>query len=116
MISPFSGSVRQFDIAIKGERETMTKAIVMKPADNVATVVEDVDPGTAVNIAVANGQQTVRVLEKIAFGHKFATRDIKKDEMIKKYGEVIGIATKDIKAGQHVHVHNLESTRGRGDK
>jgi altronate dehydratase small subunit len=94
----------------------MTKAIVMKPSDNVATVVEEVSPGTDVAMTLAGGQQTIRVLEKIAFGHKFATRDIKKDEMIKKYGEVIGVATRDIKAGQHVHVHNLESTRGRGDK
>jgi len=94
----------------------MTKAIVMKPADNVATVVEDVSPGTEVTIAVAGGSQMIRVLEKIAFGHKFATRDIKKDEKIKKYGEVIGVASRDIKTGQHVHVHNLESTRGRGDK
>ena len=74
----------------------MTKAIVMKPSDNVATVVEEVSPGTDVVIAAAGGQQTIRVVEKIAFGHKFATRDIK--------------------AGKHVHVHNLESTRGRGDK
>ncbi|MDR3592004.1 MAG: UxaA family hydrolase [Negativicutes bacterium] len=94
----------------------MTKAIVMKPVDNVATVVEEVNPGTEVTIAVAGDQQKIQVLEKIPFAHKFATRDIKKDEMIRKYGEVIGIATKDIKAGQHVHVHNLESTRGRGDK
>jgi len=33
-----------------------------------------------------------------------------------KYGEPIGIATRDIRSGQHVHVHNLESARGRGDK
>ncbi len=36
--------------------------------------------------------------------------------MCYKYGQVIGRATKDIEAGGHVHVHNLESTRGRGDK
>lgn len=94
----------------------MTKAIVMKPVDNVATVVEDVNPGTEVAVAVAGSQQTVRVQERIPFGHKFAVKDIKKDEMITKYGETIGVATRDIQAGQHVHVHNLESTRGRGDK
>ncbi len=88
------------------------KAIVMKPADNVATVVAAVKPGTA----VAAGDATVTVTENIPFGHKFALRAIKKGEAIKKYGEIIGLATRDIAPGQHVHVHNLESCRGRGDK
>ena len=33
-----------------------------------------------------------------------------------KYGIVIGRATHDIQQGQHVHVHNVEALRGRGDK
>jgi altronate dehydratase small subunit len=37
-------------------------------------------------------------------------------DSIIKYGEVIGVATREIAPGQHVHVHNLESRRGRGDK
>lgn len=28
-----------------------------------------------------------------------------------KYGEHIGIASSDIKAGEHVHVHNVEGHR-----
>jgi altronate dehydratase small subunit len=94
----------------------MLKAIVMKPVDNVATVVEEISPGTEVVLAVGGDEKAVRVLDRIAFGHKFATKDIKKGETIRKYGEVIGIATRDIEAGRHVHIHNLESTRGRGDK
>ena len=42
-------------------------------------------------------------------------RDIKKGELLNKYGEEIGIATKDIKKGEYVHVHNLDSMRGPGD-
>jgi len=34
---------------------------------------------------------------------------------ILKYGEVIGRATRDIEAGAHAHVQNIESLRGRGD-
>ena len=34
---------------------------------------------------------------------------------ITKYGEEIGQATANIKAGEYVHVHNLESIRARGD-
>lgn len=33
----------------------------------------------------------------VPYGHKIAVRDIKKGELINKYGEEIGIATKDIK-------------------
>lgn len=36
-------------------------------------------------------------------------------EQITKYGEEIGIATQEIRPGDYVHVHNLDSMRGRGD-
>ena len=42
-------------------------------------------------------------------------KDIKKGTPIIKYGETIGLATEDIKEGDHVHVHNVEGLRGRGD-
>ena len=47
--------------------------------------------------------------EKIPSGHKFALRDIKTGEFVIKYGEIIGRATSDIKAGEWVHTHNLKS-------
>jgi altronate dehydratase small subunit len=92
------------------------KAIIMKPADNVCTVVEAVEPPA--EVIATSGADTVAILvtEKIPFGHKFAIRLIRKGEPITKYGETIGLATKEIQSGQHVHVHNLESCRGRGDK
>ena len=42
-------------------------------------------------------------------GHKYALRDIKKGENIIKYGNPIGHATEDIKAGEHVHSHNTKT-------
>ena len=47
--------------------------------------------------------------EQIPKGHKFALRDIKCGEKVKKYGHTIGRATKDIKKGEWVHSHNLRS-------
>jgi len=91
-------------------------AIVMEAADNVATVMRDIEPHTEVELPIAGDKLSVYVRERIRFGHKFAIRDIKKGDRIVKYGEPIGIATQDIRAGQHVHIHNLESARGRGDK
>jgi altronate dehydratase small subunit len=40
---------------------------------------------------------------------------IGKGDDVVKYGEIIGRATADIAKGEHVHVHNIESLRGRGD-
>lgn len=42
-------------------------------------------------------------------GHKYALRDIKKGEKVIKYGFPIGIASEDIKKGEHVHSHNLKT-------
>ena len=91
-------------------------AIVMKAIDNVCTVVETVEPPKQVAAELGETKIDVLVTEKIPFGHKFAIKPIKKGEPVLKYGETIGLATKDIEPGQHVHVHNLESCRGRGDK
>ena len=44
-----------------------------------------------------------------------ALKPIHKGELIIKYGEEIGMASADIVKGEYVHVHNLESMRGRGD-
>ena len=47
---------------------------------------------------------------QIPFGHKIALSRIKKGNFIYKYGQIIGIASKDIELGEHVHLHNLEFT------
>lgn len=40
-------------------------------------------------------------------GHKYARVNIKKGENVIKYGNPIGHAIADIKAGEHVHTHNV---------
>lgn len=91
------------------------KAIVMKKKDNVATVTEDVEAGSDIAINIDGETVTLHVTDRIPFGHKVAIKAIAKDEKIIKYGEVIGMATTDIAAGQHTHVHNIVGCRGRGD-
>ncbi|HWR30906.1 MAG TPA: UxaA family hydrolase [Negativicutes bacterium] len=92
------------------------QAIVMKAKDNVCTVVELIAPGSEVEMEINGENVCVRADEAIPVGHKLAIHDIKQGEIIMKYGEVIGRATQNIRIGQHVHVHNLESCRGRGDR
>jgi (2R)-sulfolactate sulfo-lyase subunit alpha len=47
----------------------------------------------------------------IPLGHKIALKDFKTGEDVVKYGVVIGRVVKDIKAGDHVHVHNVKTKR-----
>lgn len=100
----------------RGRDLSKITAIIMKPADNVCTVVEEVQPPADITADMEGKNVTTRVIEKIPFGHKFAVRAIRKGEPVIKYGEVIGLATQEILPGRHVHVHNLESCRGRGDR
>jgi altronate hydrolase len=88
------------------------KVIIITARDNVATALEALAAGQTID---ANGQQ-ITVREPIASGHKIALAPIGSGENVVKYGNPIGIATADIAAGTHVHVHNVASTRGRGDQ
>ena len=91
-------------------------ALKVNDKDNVATILQWHYRGTEVEIRDKKGNaETVTVIGDVPYGHKIAVRDIKKGELINKYGEEIGIATKDIQKGEYVHVHNLDSMRGRGD-
>jgi len=91
------------------------KAIILNAKDNVATALADLDVGETVELEIEKDIVSVTLLNPIPFGHKFSVAPIKSDSPVIKYGEVIGQATVDIQPGQHVHVHNVASTRGRGD-
>ncbi len=43
----------------------------------------------------------------VAAGHKVARRDLREGELVHKYGQVIGVTTAEVRAGEHVHVHNM---------
>ena len=84
--------------------------------DDVAMVIRDVAAGET--IAVHIGEEILKITAATAVpaGHKIALSGFKRDDRVLKYGEVIGSASEDIPLGAHVHVHNLEGLRGRGDK
>ena len=82
--------------------------IIVNEKDNVATALRDFKKGEK----VAN----IELLNDIASGHKFALKDIKKDEIIIKYAEAIASASCDSSTGEWVHIHNTAGIRGRGDK
>ena len=49
----------------------------------------------------------VAPLPGVPRGHKLAVRDLPAGTAVRKYGQVIGMTTAPIAAGEHVHTHNL---------
>lgn len=92
------------------------KALVANNSDNVATLVKNAGEGDRITINNGGYEQEVVLNQSVPCFHKIALNDINKGEPVIKYGEVMGEATVDIKKGDYVHVHNVESKRGRGDK
>jgi 2-dehydro-3-deoxy-D-arabinonate dehydratase len=88
------------------------RVLRVHPRDNVLVCLGALSAGF--RLALDTGE-TLTVAEPIPFGHKIASRAIRRGEAVVKYGEVIGTASRPIEPGQHVHVHNMDSNRGRGD-
>ncbi len=79
--------------------------IIMNPDDNCATALEDISKGSQVQFQ----ESSIIINQNMLLGHKIALVDIKKGGLVKKYGQVIGIATEDINRGDWIHTHNLTS-------
>jgi altronate dehydratase small subunit len=103
-------------VKMAGSIQAGADALVMEITDHVATAIREIAAGETVKYAVKGKMETVQAVDPIPFGHKIAIADIPQGAQVRKYGEVIGQATQPIAKGQHVHVHNLEGIRGRGDK
>jgi altronate hydrolase len=78
----------------------MTNPLLQLGADDdVAITMEPLTQGERV--------ADVTALSDVPRGHKIALRDLPVGAMVRKYGHVIGTATRPIEAGDHVHTHNL---------
>ena len=53
----------------------------------------------------------MQLTEAVPLGHKLALADIAAGQEIIEYGQPVGVATRDIGRGDHVHVHNVRSAR-----
>jgi altronate dehydratase len=95
------------------------KAYRVGGSDNVAMVLTDIEPGDAVLVSdKSDGARQISLssVSKIPAGHKIALADLAPGDRVIKYGAVIGAADRGIKAGEHVHLHNMSGLRGRGDR
>jgi len=82
----------------------MPSLIQLSPRDNVAVATKAVSPARMQPLPTG----TLKVKERIPAGHKVAITPIAKGSSIIKYGQPIGLATADIKVGQHVHTQNCD--------
>ena len=97
------------------EPETPPAGVILQltDLDNVAVATKTLTAGASVVLA---GGDRLPVVHDVPGGHKLSVTDIPAGSPVIKYGVNIGTATQDIPAGSHVHVHNLESERMRGDR
>src|SRR5882762_6331700 len=75
--------------------------IRLHPQDDVVIARVELPAGTLVP------KENIRVSVRVPPGHKVAVREVPKGQPVHRYNQIIGFATQPIKAGDHVHVHNV---------
>jgi len=78
----------------------MTDTVRLDSSDTVVTALRPLEIGASV--------EEIATTSMIPRGHKVATVAMAKGSVIRKYAQVIGYASEDIAAGEHVHTHNVE--------
>ncbi len=78
---------------------TDPRTVRLSPEDNVLVAIDMLSSGSVV--------AAVAVRERIPRGHKMAVAAITEREPVKKFGQIIGFATKAIVPGEWVHEHNV---------
>ncbi|AEV85548.1 galactarate dehydratase [Actinoplanes sp. SE50] len=78
-------------------------ALLLRAGDDVAVATRDLTAGETFHHAGA----ALIAVTAVPRGHKIALRGLAAGTQVHKYGQVIGRATEAIRAGEHVHAHNL---------
>ena len=71
----------------------------LSDADNVLVAIDAVSKG-------ATTAEGISALDKIMKGHKMAATDVAEGEAIRKFGQIIGFAKRNIAQGEWIHEHN----------
>lgn len=83
-----------------------TRAILrLDPRDDVATALRPLAPGERLEVQ----GEVIDVREAIPFGHKLALRDLGAGAEVRKFGWPIGALRAPVRAGDHVHDHNVST-------
>mgnify|MGYP001325387511 FL=1 len=92
----------------------MIHFVVHEEGDSVGTiVVEDVKANTDLVGWIMEEDKTLNLptISDIPIGHKVALKDLTEGDTVIKYGVDIGRVIAPIKAGEHLHVHNVKTKR-----
>ena len=79
--------------------------IRLHPSDNVVIAKTSLQ----VDTRLTDDTGHVVVKQTIPAGHKLAVASIAPGETVRRYGQIIGFATRSIEPGDHVHSHNLSA-------
>lgn len=79
--------------------------LLLNEHDNVLVARQAAPEGASITLEAGE----VQLARAIPLAHKVARHDIAEGTKILKYGMPIGIATRNIAAGEHVHIHNIRS-------
>jgi altronate hydrolase len=80
------------------------KIIQLHRSDNVAVARADLSKDEV--LALEDGRR-ISCREVIPAGHKVAVASIPSGDPVRKYGQIIGFAVREILPGEHVHLHNM---------
>ncbi|MEM6583525.1 MAG: UxaA family hydrolase, partial [Pseudomonadota bacterium] len=75
--------------------------IILHPEDDVAIALQDLPGGTEI-------EPKLMTAADVEAGHKIARQRISRGAYIHRYNQIIGVASRDIDAGEHIHSHNLD--------
>ena len=101
---------------LDGKQSTSQPLLQLAQTDNVAVALRTLKPGEELPLPDVDtppeNQATIQLVitGRVMKGHKVALTPIKKGGRVMKYNQLIGIASVDINAGEHVHTHNLSFT------
>jgi (2R)-sulfolactate sulfo-lyase subunit alpha len=87
--------------------------LVHEKKDGVGVAVVDVKAGQELEGRSLDTNETLKAKATmdIPLGHKIALKDFKVGDNVIKYGVEVGRVVAPIKAGEHVHVHNVKTKR-----
>jgi altronate hydrolase len=77
----------------------------LDPRDDVAVAMRALEPGAIIEVE----GRFVEVREPIPNGHKLALRDLEAGAKVIKFGWPIGVLRTAVRAGEHVHDHNVST-------
>ena len=91
----------------------MIQFLIHDKGDTVGVATVDIKAGQTAEGRTMDTHESVKIkaLQDIPLGHKIALKGHQKDGSVIKYNNDIGRVVADIKAGEHVHIHNLKTKR-----